>query len=531
MKDHVALRWAAKRPKLAMLLAVPAMAAALAASASDLYTRTSWPIPESELDRLVFGELRQHGLEPAPPCADAVFLRRVYLDLIGTLPTPAEVIGFLEDKSPDKRAALVDFLLERDEYADYWAMRWGDVLRIKSEFPINLWPNAVQAYHRWVHDALRANMPYNEFARRLLTSSGSNFRVPEVNFCRAVQGQDPRALAAAVALTFLASRLDAWPEDRRDGLTALFSRVAFKGTAEWKEEIVMFDPRVAEGMQGMMPDGTTVEIDRHEDPRIAFADWLIDGSGRDWFCRAMVNRTWAWLFGRGLVHEADDIRPENPPVHPKAFAHLAGEFARQGSDVKELLRLIVNSRCYQQSCLARSESAEAIRHFACYPVRRMDAEVLIDALCQLTGTGESYSSQIPEPFTFIPEDQRTVALADGSITSAFLEMFGRPPRDTGLMSERNRKPSDAQALHLLNSTHLQNKLERSGKIRALLRKHAKNPRAAVRTVYLALLSRRPANDEVQAALDYARTPGINHKQAADDLVWALVNSKEFLYHH
>ena len=258
-------------------------------------------------------------------------------------------------------------------------------------------------------------MPYDEFARELLSASGSNFRVPPVNFLRAVQGKDPNSLAGVVALTFLGSRLEEWPEDRRKGLEDLFSRVAFKGTAEWKEEIVLFDPAVTEGMRGMMPDGSTVEIAADRDPRGVFVEWLVDGGGRDWFSRAMVNRMWSWYFGRGFVHEADDIRPENPPVHPQALAFLAGEFAKGGYDLKLLHRLILNSRTYQQSCLARTPGKEARKFFACYPVRPLNAEVLIDALCQLTGTHERYSSPIPEPFTFIPEDQRTIALADGSI--------------------------------------------------------------------------------------------------------------------
>ena len=185
------------------------------------------------VDKAVSAALKKQRIKIARPCTDEVFDRRVYLDVIGTLPTPQEVLEFLRDRSPGKRAALIDSLLERPEYADFWTMRWCDLLRVKAEFPINLWPNAVQAYHRWIHDCVRDNVPYDRMAREMLTASGSNFRVPAVNFWRAGQSREPAALAQAVALTFLGSRIDRWRPDRRDGLAVFFSRLAFKRTIEW----------------------------------------------------------------------------------------------------------------------------------------------------------------------------------------------------------------------------------------------------------------------------------------------------------
>ncbi|MFQ5809728.1 MAG: DUF1549 domain-containing protein, partial [Armatimonadota bacterium] len=239
------------------------------------FERAEWATPMSPIDARVLATLRERGIEPANPCSDAVFLRRVYLDVIGTLPQPLALPQFLVDRRPDKRAALIDVLLEREEFADYWALKWCDVLRVKAEFPINLWPNGVQAYHHWIRDAVRDNKPYDEFARELLTSSGSNFRVPPVNFYRAIQGHEPSAIAEAVALTFMGARLESWPEDRRAGMEALFSRVAYKETAEWKEEIVHLDPAATEPLDAVLPDGTTVRIEPGEDPREAFAEWLI----------------------------------------------------------------------------------------------------------------------------------------------------------------------------------------------------------------------------------------------------------------
>jgi hypothetical protein len=482
------------------------------------------------IDSLVMTSLRKRGIEPAPLCSDQVFVRRVYLDVIGTLPEPQVVRRFLEVNRPGRRAVLIDTLLEREEFADYWTLKWCDVLRVKAEFPINLWPNAVQAYHRWIHDCLRENKPYDEFARALLTSSGSNFRVAPVNFYRAVQGQEPSAIAAAVALTLMGTRIDTWAESRRNGMEAFFSRLAYKKTAEWKEEIVYLDPAVTEPLTAMLPDGTAVTVPAGEDPRAVFTDWLI-APQNPWFSRAIVNRVWAWLMGRGIIHEPDDIRPDNPPVHPELLAYLERELVRADYDLRHIYRLILNSRTYQQSPIPSSEHPDAEALFACYPVRRLDAEVLGDALSMLFGTSESYSSAIPEPFTFIPEENRSIELADGSITSQFLEMFGRPARDTGLMSERNNQPSDAQRLHLLNSSAVQNRIERSGRLNGLIRAAGGKRPPLIHAIYLNILSRDPTADELTTAEKYFGRKGISSRQAAHDLVWALINTKEFLYRH
>jgi hypothetical protein len=486
--------------------------------------------PKNKIDTFVVATLHKKGIRPANLCSDAVFIRRVFLDVNGSLPEPQEVRRFLKNRLPNKRAKLIDTLLKRDAFADYWSLRWCDLLRVKAEFPINLWPNAVQAYHRWIHDCLRENMPYDQFARQLLTSSGSNFRVPQVNFYRAIQGQEPSAIAGAAALTFMGVRLENWPEERRAGMEAFFSRVAYKKTAEWKEEIVYLDPNQTEPFKAVFPDGGTVQIQPGEDPRVVFADWLITPEN-PWFARNIVNRIWAWLLGRGLIHEPDDLRPDNPAVHPRVLAYLEKELVRAEYDLRHIYRLILNSRTYQQSSIPRSDHPDTEALFACYPVRRLEAEVLIDALCWISGTRESYSSPIPEPFTFIPEENRSIELADGSITSQFLEMFGRPARDTGLESERDNQPTDAQRLHLLNSTHVQRKIERSRRLSGLVKTAKKDRRMLVAMIYLNILSRYPTQVELTTALKYFQTKGIASKQATTDLAWALVNTKEFLYRH
>ncbi len=488
------------------------------------------PPSTTPLDDVVRAAWRRRGIEGARPCADAVFVRRAFLDAIGTLPEPSEVRDFLRDDRPGKRARLVDALLAREEYAEYWAMKWCDLLRVKGEFPINLWPNAVQAYHRWIRGTLRENRPFDAFARDLLTSSGSNFRVPPANFWRAVQNRSPAGLAQAVALTFMGVRYERWPEARRAGMAAFFSRVAYKRTVEWKEEIVCLDPAPTGPLAAVFPDDTPIEVPAGRDPRVVFADWLIS-PGNPWFARNIVNRVWAWLFGRGIVHEPDDHRPDNPPSLPEVLTYLERELVLSGYDLKHVFRTIMNSAVYQQSPIARKGRPGTEVCFPCYPVRRLEAEVLIDALCWISGAGETYVSQTPEPFTFIPDTERSISLADGSITSPFLEMFGRPARDTGLESERSNQPTDAQRLHLLNSTDVQSRIDRSIRLRRIFETARNNPREAYENLYLTLLSREPTEAEVAAAADYAKTSRLPGNQVAQDLAWALINSKEFLYRH
>ncbi|MCL5269365.1 MAG: DUF1549 and DUF1553 domain-containing protein [bacterium] len=525
-------------PLLALWVAVGARLAAAAAPASaetpgrvvaPFETAEAGP-PATTIDKLVVAGLDRKGLQPARICSDEVFIRRVYLDVIGTPPGPQEVNKFLQDRTPGKRAVLIDTLLGRGEFADYWAMKWCDILRVKAEFPINLWPNAVQAYHHWIREAIARNMPYDQFARELLTSSGSNFRVPPVNFYRAIQGRKPAAIAAAVALAFMGTRLDGWPEDRRAQMEAFFSRLAYKYTSEWKEEIVCLDPATTQTLQATLPDGAKLTFPPGSDPRLAFADWLVR-KDNPWFARCAVNRIWTWLFGRGIINEPDDIRPDNPPSNPELLAYLEKELVESHYDLLHIYRLILNSRTYQQSSIPQSKGPGAEALFAVYPVRRLDAEVLIDALCEIFGSDEEYESPIPEPFTYLPAGQRAVDVADGSITSSFLEMFGRPPRDTGLMSERNNQPSDEQRLHMLNSSHIQRKIQNGWRMKFLTRIAGGNRYTLIRWIYLTILSRYPTSEEMVAAGKYFQTPRVDSTQAANDLAWALVNTKEFLYRH
>jgi hypothetical protein len=320
-------------------------------------------------------------------------------------------------------------------------------------------------------------------------------------------------------------------------MAVFFSRIEYKTTEQWKEEIIQFAPgkdaakpagKPQAEAEAFFPDGTPARLLPEQDPREVFANWLIT-SKNPYFARNIANRVWSWLVGRGIIHEPDDIRSDNPPSNPELLAYLERELVNNRYDLKHIYRLILNSKTYQLSAIPATDPPPSDADFARYLPRRLDAEVLIDAICQITGTAETYSSPIPEPFTFIPENQRSIELADGSIGSPFLETFGRPSRDTGLESERNNRPSAAQQLHLLNSSHIRRKIEQSAKLRELLQAK-KKPREIVEDLYLTILSRLPTDEESKILKDYSQQAR-EGKRPMLDLTWALMNSAEFLYRH
>ena len=264
---------------------------------------------------------------------------------------------------------MIDKLLERDEFADYWAMKWSDLLRVKAEFPINLWPNAAQAYHRWIRTSIKENMPYDRFVREMLTASGSNFRVPPVNFYRAMQNKEPAGIAQAVALTFMGTRAEKWPAGRLSGMAAFFSADRLQAHRRVEGGNRLFDPAKATnalaaggGFSRRNPGPAVAD----HDPREVFADWLIDPKN-PWFARNIVNRVWSWLLGRGIVQEPDDIRPDNPPANPELLALLEKELVASHYDLKHIYRLILNSNTYQLSSVPATDSPEAAAQFRVLP--------------------------------------------------------------------------------------------------------------------------------------------------------------------
>lgn len=495
--------------------------------------------PLNEIDRIILKNLKVYHLKPAVLCSDAVFLRRVYIDLIGTVPDPQEARAFLNDQTENKRAILIDRLLNEDRFVDYWSMKWCDLLKVKSEFPINLWPNGVAAYHRWIQKAIRENMPYDHFAKILLTSDGSNFRCGPANFYRACQNRDPVSLAESAAQVFLGFQLAPMPKEKQEQMAKFFTRISYKGSAQWKEEIVYWNRKPLDSPDVVFPDGSQGSVAAGQDPRSVFADWLIQ-PGNKAFNNNIVNRIWFWIFQRGIVHEPDDFRADNPPCCPGLLEYLSNELVQNKYDLKHIYRLIFNSRTYQQSSITDNDYQDAEKYFAVYPVKRIEAEVLQDIFIKIFHLQLTYMSEVPEPYSFLPDRLQTVELSDAGITNSFLEMFGRSTRDTGLETDRNNDVTASQQLFFINSNEINNWVKKMsqqfGKMRQLV--NAENmksgkkydPAAGIDNIWLTLLSRFPSNQEREYYRQIMKLSK-NAAQSQEDCIWSIVNGKEFLCRH
>jgi hypothetical protein len=520
-----------------MKSSLPAILIVMIVWSSQNYSFNSKKIKyNNHLDEIVFSNLKQKQITPSSLCSDEVFFRRAYLSVVGTIPTQFEVQNFVQNSAPDKRKILIDTLLEMDGHADYWTLKWSNILRIKSEFPGNLWPLAAQVYAGWVRNCLKENMPYDQFAKTLLTSSGSNFFDPPVNFYRVMLKKDPVSILDAVCLALMGTRSKNWTPEQRNGMAAFFTKVGYKTTNEWKEEIVFFNedgkminPITNEPLEPVFLDGQHVSISPDKDPRDVFADWLVS-SKNPWFSRNIVNRIWYWFMGKEIIQNPDDIRPDKKLKNAKLLIWLEKEFVRSNYDMKHICRLILNSRTFQLSSDIKKNNINDNVYFSHYYVHQLDAEVLIDIVCKITGTTEVYSSQVPEPYTFIPEDENSVSLTDGSITSPFLDLFGRPSHDTGLESERNNEPSMLQRLHFLNSSHIQKKLQGSQLLKKLINQ-SKDSREIITNLYLSILSRYPVETEQKIAGKYFLSSNQSKNDSAIDLAWALISTKEFCCQH
>ena len=421
---------------------------------------------------------------PSGDATPPVMVRRLYLDLAGRIPTVEEAKAFVNSKDPQRLLGLVERLLASDAFADYWGMRFCDILRVKSEFPINLWPNAVYVYHRRIREFVKKDEPWDAFTRALLSATGSDFRDAEANFFRATARRTPEGLAEAAALTFLGEEYAELPASTQKEYAKYFSRVRVKNTREWKEEIVYLDPSD--------PTGPTP---------VGFADWLL-GPARDRFAAAFVQRVDWWLLG---------LRNPNP-------AHI-DVFKKNGFRLKPLVRAIALSGAYGRGSITGG-----------FPCRRVDAEVLDDMLCDLTGAKRDYQSIAPEPFTFLPGERRSILIEDGSITSSFLLLFGRPARDTGHLSERHNEVTAKQRLFLYNSGQIFQRLSRITDNKAF---RNRTMRDMVQDLYWRFLSR-PASapEEKMLLAHFNGLPKGNEKwRFPKDVAWSLLNTREFLYQH
>ena len=485
-------------------------------------------VPKNNLDELFLQSLRSHNIEPAPICSDEVFLRRIYLDVLGTLPTMQEVRNFLEDTNANKRVALIDDILDREEFVDLQTMRWCDLLRVKAEFPINLWPNGAACYYRWIRRSIEENKTYDQFVRELITANGSNFRDGASNFYRAVPANDADTLAEAVYRTFLGIDLTPLSAEQRKRASIFFSRVGYKETAQWKEEIVFWNRTPLDEETIFFLDGTTANIDPNRDPRQIFADWLISSTNAE-FNRTAVNRIWGWLFGSGLLPEPEASNAGEPPLHPELLDALCSELVKAEYDLKHIYRLILNSGIYQQCSIPNVPESAAL--FAAYPIRRIEAEVFQDVLAQIFDLPIGYVSEVPEPFTHIPPRHRTIALPDSSITSPFLETFGRASRDTGTEADRNNGVTESQLLFLLNSTEVNNWIGRFISSRTLARRLGNDSKGVVDEIWLTFLSRYPMESEYRIAFAELGQRNKPAGQRIQDLIWGLLNTAEFLCKH
>ena len=427
---------------------------------------------------------------PDGTATDNVMVRRMCLDIAGRIPTEREAIDYVQSKDPAKREALAKKLLESKDFVDYWTMRFCDILRVKSEFPINLWPNAVYVYHARIRSFVESGETWEDFGRALLTSQGSDFRDAEVNFFRATDRRDPDGWADAVAQTFLGISPADLDRKRKTSFASCLSNVRIKNTREWKEEVVYVDG-----------------IDR----RPELCDMLFL-QNRQAVADAFLMRIRRWIFGPGA------------PVKAAADSRITG--------VRDVLREIVLSPEYA----AGSVSGE-------FPARRLDAEILDDAFCSLSGAKRNYQSPAPEPFSFLPPERPTVCIEDGSISSGFLSLFGRPARDTGLMDERGGDVTAKQRLYLFNSGDIHRKLGRlaipqwklaDGSVNPYYRKTP--PPKRIDGIYWRILSRAPSSHErkVIAELWSKRSNGgknrkANHGEMMRDVAWSLINTKEFIF--
>lgn len=452
--------------------------------------------------------------EVSAQCSDEVFLRRAYLAVTGSLPTAQTCERFLDDDNFNKRERLVSRLVNSELSFKYMQMHWGDILRIKSEFPSNLWPNGVQVYNRWIYEQLMNNVPYDKMVRELLLSEGSNFRSPAVNFYRGFQQRTPENFYKNINLLFLGNR------DCRDNGHLCFSQVRFKSTKEWKEEIIYLDyHKKVYYTQIELEDGTTLTPQQDSDWREVYVNWLTSSRNRR-FAEVMVNRMWYWIFGRGIVHEPDDWREDNRPSDPQLLAELTDYFISSKFDMRKLLKKILLTDEFE------SEAAPA----GYYTPQRLPAEVIVDALATVTGIWDTYSSRVPEPFTFYPPRTRATNLGDATVSSTELELFGKVSRDVSLEAQRNNEISSRQLLYLMNSSVLEQRIRKSGVLKKICEQ---NPTLEQLTdaITLRVLSRRATDSEKRLYKEYMEQNGLSLRDLALDMVWVQINSNEFLYNH
>jgi len=491
------------------------------------------PTEHNLIDAHVYRRLRQLNIVPAEVCTDAEFLRRVYLDLIGTLPTADEARRFLADDRPDRRQLLVEALLKRPEFADYWALQWADLLRVDRQA---LGHRGAYDFYRWIRTSLAQAKPLDALAREVITAEGPLAESPPANFYLAAS--EPGKAASTISQVFLGVRIecaqchhhpyDRWTQTDYFGMTAYFAQLQRKPTPLGDTLVALGDPATTHPRTGQPIAahalGQPLPAKNHEgDRRRELADW-VTAADNPWFARNMANRVWAHLLGRGLVEPVDDFRDTNPPTNPELLDALGQHLAQQRFDLRALIRTICSSRVYQHAPQPNESSARDEQNYSRALLKRLDAEVLLDAVSQVAG--------VPEKFDGAPLGTRAIELWDSQIEHDFLRLFGRPIRQTACECERVVEPSVAQVLHLLNSERIDGKLRHdAGRIACLVRQESDNGRLADE-LYLTVFARLPTEAErTIAAMHLSQGSAADRREQAEDLVWSMLNSLEFVFNH
>ena len=479
------------------------------------------------------------GLFPSEPCSDSEFIRRASLDLIGELPSVARVRAFLDDGAPDKRARLVDELLAAPEWADRWALVWADLLRPN---PDRVGVKSVYVLDQWLRESFRQNKPYDQFAREILTVTGSTHRDGPAVIFR--DRREPADLTTTVSQVFMGVRLECakchhhpnerWSQGDFYQLAAFFKDVRRKGTGvsppiSGSPEFVYHraggsvkHPVSGEEMLPQPPGGEVPALPGGSDPRSSLADWL-SSPDNPFFARALVNRVWGAMMGKGIVNPVDDMRTSNPPSNPELLDALARDFIDGGYDLKKLMRRIASSRVYQLSATPNETNVGDTQHFSRAYLRRLPAEVMTDAVADVTG--------IPDQFEGMPPGARALQTWNFKLASDTLDAFGRPDSSEDCPCERDLGTSVVQALHLMNSDGLQAKLaHQSGRVAALASGELSESQI-IEELYLASYARLPDEEEHAIALGEFSKPGATRQTASEDILWALINSAEFVFNH
>jgi len=506
------------------------------------------PAPKNFIDELVFNKLQAVGMPPSASADDATFIRRVTLDIAGRLPTKEESERFLADPAGDKRDQLIDRLLAGTDYANHFASKWSALFRNKRDAGTQQF--GTYAFHGWLRDSLHQNRPYDQIVRDVVAASGEFSQNPAVGWYRQVR--TPNAQLEDVGQMFMGTRLqcaqchhhpfEKWSQQDYYSFSAFFSQVGRKGGERPGEEIIFHRRGTAQATnpktkQTVKPAGLGTppfEIAPEDDPRLALADWL---ARRDnpFFAKSLVNRYWKHFFGRGLVEPEDDMRETNPATNPELLNALAEHFISSGYDLKALVRAITQSRTYQLSAEPNEHNRLDKQYFSRYYPKRLTAEVLLDAINDVTNTENGFDG--------LERGTRAVALPDNSFNAGnyFLTVFGRPDSSSACECERSQDASLAQSLHLLNSKFVQDKLTAdSGRAALLAADTARADDQKVRELYARFFAREPNESEMKLALGHltktvrdkdGKEVPVNKRQAWEDILWALINTKEFLFNH